>query len=193
MEATDVGPAGTFKALQAKHERIEARKAAEAARSASPRYVDALSPVFLPALQAKDPRIASLTPETPSEATLGARVDPKAARAMGIKRRSAELVTAPEPPRRGIDGAWDYLCARRGIVFGLSASGRLALPSTHIAYEDMAVIEALGEQVIVGLLNGKPLRCDVPGHKGEAPVAFTIAKPFRLPVCEAHLLDTFKP
>lgn len=190
IEAREVA-AGTFRSLQVAHERREAEREAKRAGPTTPRFVDMLE--TLPALQRRQPNIITLSPTLPgAEAIGGVGIGPEAREDLGLRPgRTAAIVVPEAPPARGIDGAWHYLTAGRGIVFGLSVSGRLALWSSHIAYPDREVIETLGEDVIVGLLNAKPARCDLP-HDGEPPVAFTVAWPNRLPMCEPHLLGEYR-
>lgn len=190
IEATEV-PVGTFKKLQAAHERAEAARAAKLAGSTTPRYTDMLA--LLPALQGRPPSIIPLGPIDDGPVRLDEAVEQFNAKArldeLGVARRTANLVTEEETPKRGLDAAWHYLTARRGIVFRLTKSGRLALPASHIAYQDREVIETIGIENIENILKAKgfPL-CDLDHGKRETPVAFTVAWPNRLPICEEHLV-----
>ncbi len=167
--------AGTYKARQDVYDKRDARQAEEKKRANEPHYVDMLA--GLEALKGKEPSITPLSPELPGEKVFGATLR---------ERRTPLLVQEPESPRRGIEGAWDYLTATRGIKFATTKDGRLDVRTSNLAFADREVIEALGEDVIVAILNAAFPRCGK-AHRGEAPMAYTIAAPFRLPLCEQHL------
>ena len=161
-----------------------AKREARIAWEAEPHYIDMLE--LLPALAGRQASIIPLGPPSPlAEAYEVGDISPEVRESMGFTSRKTAIVREPVARVRGVLGAWDHLTRVKGIKFGLSASGRLALPGSNIDGPERQVIEALGPELIEDLLNAKGLGdCELDDCGDEA---WSIVWPNRLRLALKHL------
>ncbi|HVM29558.1 MAG TPA: hypothetical protein VM305_02130 [Candidatus Limnocylindrales bacterium] len=165
---------GTYARLREEAQEAEARKD----RANRPLPVDALANIL--ALRQRLPLYI--------QPTLGSgdSQPPRAVDAPRVKTNGAFVEGRPRP--RGARELVGEL-QRQGLAFELASSGKLLVgaPRGRLRNDQLEAV-AQAERLIVGVLTGQPVRCELDHGKSDAPEAVTIA-PINVAVCERCLRE----